>query len=423
MTSQTSRDLGHGVRVMPGDGGGIVVLSTDFDLGWRSRVGGRPGSAVMWEDASFEVVDCEPWRRGVRWTLEPWVGEDVMRVVLPLDAATVDAAARAAQTAARGAKLRPGFWLLAPLLGFATASWQRRWRDDWGYPALLATWLSAMLEIVVGAACVIEFLVTMVAGDSLFPWIPRPLIYFGLVLFGEGAVRLMQVFSDPEPVGTIFGLVISALEHPEAPPPEPIFAPEVQAYDVDEGSLELLSPIQRRDWEGPGLLPYRGEFFALDSTTRLGESWVYIFCRVEVSGDGSEPGLRLLPHRSRMEGRSFADQPGAVKTVLLTIVCTMAPRRFQERWALELGVRPLWFTVMGASAELIGGLSNLSAGTNGGSMALLLNLFFVFEGVIRFGSVTLRGHPLGSLLGLPLAALLDHFLPEPGLPKDQTPEE
>lgn len=413
---QSSCDLGHGVRVMPGDGNRVVVQSADFDLGWRPRVVDKPGSAVMWEGSSFEVVEREPWRRGGRWTLEPWVGEDVMRVVLPLDGATVDNAAKAARTAVRGAKLRPWFWSLSPVLGFATSSWQRRWRDDWGFPAALATRLSALIEMVVGAACMIE-LIAMVGGEvTVFPWIPRPLIYFGFAFFVEGVVRLAQVASDSEPVGTFFGLVVSVFERPRVRESKPIPAPTAQVFDEATGHLELLSTIHRHDWEGPGLLPYRGEHFALDSTDRLGESWVYVFHRVEVAGD--RPGVvhRLRPPPSKVEVRSFEDQPGVIKTVLLTIACTLAPRRFQERWAWELGVKEKWFTVMGASTELIGGLSNLGAPEGQSVLTVLLNLFFIGEAMVRFGSIVLRGQPLGSVLGLPLAPVLERYLPEPGLP-------
>jgi len=412
MTSTTNRDLGHGVRVMSGDGGGIVVLSADFDLGWRPRAGGNLGTAIMWEDSSFEVVDREPWRRGARWTLAPWAGEDVMRVVLSLDDASVNAAAQAARTAARAAELRPWLWLLSPFLGFAAASWQRRWRDDWGYPALLATWLSATLEIVVGAACLIEFIVAMIGDASLFPWMPRPLIYLGLVFFVEGLVRLMQVFSDAEPVGSIFGFLIALLEHREPPAPEPIPVPEVQTYDEDEGSLELLSPILRRDWEMPGLLSYRGGVFALESAGRRGESWVYEFCRVERSADGRDARLRLLPPRQPMGAPARDDSRGMVQMVLISIACTLAPRRFQARWAQELGVREIWFTVMGASAELFGGLTNLGATQGGPTLIVLLNLFFVGEAMARLASVVLRGEGLGSVFGLPLALILERYLPE-----------
>jgi hypothetical protein len=414
MASTTSRDLGHGVRVMPGDGGGIVVLSADLDLGWRPREGDRPGAAVMWEGESFEVLEREPWRRGSRWILEPWTGDDVMRVVAPLDGATVEAAARAARMAARAAELGPWLWIGSPILGFAPASRQLKWSNDLGFPAVLATTLSAMLEIVVGTMCVIELFASMFGGEALFPWLPRPLVVLGLIFFIEGAIRLAQTASNPGPVGSLFGLPFSILDGRRSPPSEPIPAPTVQTFDASTGVLDLLSTIHRRDWDEPGVLPYRGELFTLETTDRLGEGWVYRFHRAEDLADPSAKRLRLVPPRSRMEGRSFANQPGVVKTVLLTIAVTLAPGRFQERWARELGVRPFWFTVLGASAELLGGLSNLGASGDQSELIVLLNLFFCAEAVVRFSSLIMRGKPLGSILGLPLTGVLRRYLPGSG---------
>ncbi len=419
MTSQSSRDLGYGVRVMPGDGDRIVVQSADFDLGWRPRAGEQTGSAVMWEGAGFEVVERTPWRRGARWTLVPWTGEDVMRVVLPLDGATVEAAARAARTAARGAKLRPWFWLLSPVLGFASASLQRRWRDDLGFPATTATWLSAIFEFVLGGLCIMELMVASQAGVRIFSWIPRPLIFCGLPLCLEGIVRMKMVASDSEPIGSFFGLIGSVFDRSRKPTPESTDAPSVQTWDDAKGVLGLVSTIHRRDWGKPGLLSYRGDLFALDSTERMGESWLYVFGRLEVAENWDGPRLRLIPPRTEIEKRSFADQPGIVKTVLLTIACTLAPRRFQERWAWELGVKAKWFTVMGASAESLGGLNNLGAPEGQTALTVLLNIFFVAEALARFGSVVFRGQPLGSVLGLPLAPILERVLPESELPSER----
>jgi len=414
MTSTTSCDLGHGVRVMPGDGGGLVVLSSDIDLGWRPRENGRPGAAVMWEGSCFEVVEREPWRRGARWILEPWSGDNVMRVVTPLDGATVEAAALAARKAVQAGKLRPWLWVGAPILGFAPASRQRRWRDDFAFPATLATSLSAFLEIAVGAMCVIELFASAFGDEALFPWIPRPVVFLGLIIFIEGAVRLAQITSDPGPVGSFLGLPISILDRRKKTQLKPIPAPRVEAFDAAAGTLELISTIHRWDWEEPGVLPYRGELFTRAGTEKFGQSWAYVFHRIEDTADVSATRLRLVPPRSRMEGRSFSDQRGAVETVLLTVAATVAPRRYQERWATELGVRPFWFTLMGASAELLGGLVNLDAPGNQPALIVLLNLFFCGEAVVRFSSLVFKGRPLGSVLGLPLATILEGVLPESG---------
>jgi len=412
MSPITSRDFGHGVRVVPGDGDCLVVLSEAVDLSWRPRKEGRPGSAVMIEGESYEVVEHQPWRRGGRWILEPWTGEDVMRVIFSLDEASVADVVETARTSARAERLGPWMYAFAPLLGFAASSWQRRWRDSWGFPAFTATWTSAILELLVGGVCVVELLISGFAGESVFPWLPRPLTHVGLFFFLEGLVRLVQVFGDPEPVGTVFGLVASVFEASRQPEPESVPAPKVQIRDLDAGWLELLSPIQRRDWEESGLLHYQGETFALDGQNRQGESWLYVFVRVEVADDWNGRRLRLLPPRSTVEKRTFSGSPGLVKSVLLSIACTLAQGRFQERWGWLTGVRATWFTVLGAVAELFGGLSNLGSGAGVQPVGLALNLFFVFEGVTRIGWVVLRGESLGSVLGLPLTPLLEKLLPE-----------
>ena len=397
---------------MPGDGECFVVLSEAVEFGWRPREEGRPGSAVMLEGESYEVVEHQPWRRGGRWILQPWTGEDVMRVIFSLDEASVARVFEMARASAKAERLGPWMYVLAPILGFAAASWQRRWRDTWGFPATMATWTSAILEMLVGSVCVVELMISGFSGESVFPWLPRPLTYFGLFFFLEGVIRLIQVFGDSEPVGTFFGLVASVFERRRKPESEPTLGPEVRLHDRESGSLELLSPIQRRDWEEPGLLPYRGETFAVDGLQRQGESWVYIFTRVELADGWNGRRLHLMPPKSKVERKTFSDSPGLAKSVLLSIACTLAQGRFQERWGWLVGVRGTWFTLFGAATEMIGGLSNLGAGAGTQALGLMLNLFFIFEGVARLGWVVLRGQPLGSVIGLPLSPLLEKVLPE-----------
>jgi hypothetical protein len=422
MSSTTGRDLGHGVRVLPGERDGIVVVSESVDLGWRPRSGDRPGSAVTWEGSSFEVVTTEVLGRGFRWTLEPWCGEDVMRVVLPLDPSAVSVAAEASDREARGNRLRPLAWVLLPILGLAIGPWQRRWRDDWGFPATAATWVSAILEAIVGAACLIELIAEIGGGGAtVFPWLPRPLVLVGIVMMPEGLFRLAQVAADSEPVGSIFGVVVSVFERPTPPEPPPVPKPAIHAFDEETGHLDLLSPIQRRDWEAPGILPFRGMFFAMRATSRLGESWLYGFDRLDAAEVGTQPKHRLLPPRQRVEPPRHEASIGFARVVLLTAATTLAPRRFQERWARELNLRPVWLTVFGAAAELVGGFTNLRTDGGSGSILVILDLFFVIEATLRFGSVIASGRPMGSLLGLPLVPILERYLPEPKPRPDEPP--
>ncbi|MGD8440873.1 MAG: hypothetical protein PVG53_10075 [Holophagae bacterium] len=411
MTSQSGDDLGHGVRVIPSERGGVVVLSDALELGWRPRSTDRRGSAVIWRGEGFEVASVEPWRRGARWTLEPWDGHDVMRVTLPLDPDSVAAAADRADRERAADRLRPYLWLLIPVLGFAAASWQKRWRQEWGYPAGLATVMTALGETVLGAACAIELMASIGSGASIFPWLPRPLVGVGVLLFAEGLFRLALFAADSEPVGSAAGVVVGALtpRRPAAPPP--LEVPTVRVVEPNGDRIELVSPIQRRDLEADGVLPYHGRSYLLSRTGRLGESWVYNFERT--AADAADRRLRLVPPRSRSIEPRRRSSPGVVRTVLLTVVTTLAPRRFQERWADEVGMNPVWLTVIGASAEVVGGLVNLRTVPAGDVLSVMLNLFFVGEGVTRLYSVAVRKEVMGSVLGWVLTPVLERAVPPP----------
>jgi len=411
MVSTAGHDLGHGVRVITTTGGGLVVHSAEVDFGWRPRSPGRSGSAVNWNGASFEVVAREPWRSGHRWTLTPWCAEDVMRVVLPLDRDAVAVAAKAASRERRTAGLRPAMWLLLPLLGLAAGRWQRRWHNDWGFPATLATWMSSVVEALTGATCLFQLIGMFGGGRPLFAWLPVEVAAVGVVFFPEGLIRLAQVAADSEPVGSFVGWAVASFERsPPEPAEAPIDVPEVAAGSPDGFGLEIRSPIQRRDWEGPGCLRYRDRQYRFDATERLGNVWVYRFVTVD-DDDRSEPSLRLLPPRSSARSPTRSAPPSVIRIALLTAAVSLAPARFQKRWAEVCGTRAGWFTALGAGAELIGGVGDLGGGHGTGASAVLFGLFFVVEAVVRLAGLIALRRPMGSLLGIPLIPVLERVLP------------
>jgi hypothetical protein len=412
MIPETGTDLGHGVRVTPGDCGGLVIHSAEIDLGLTVRSGEAAGTAVTWRDQCFEVVAKEPWRAGHRWALETWPSEQVMRVVQALDRDSVEAIAAAVRHQTEAARLRPWMWLLLPVLGMASTGWQIHWRNEWNFPAAVATGVSAVLESVFGAMCLIEFIAAIGGGTTIFPWIPRPLVIVGSLFLVEGLVRFVQVSADTEPVGSFFGLVASIVRRPPETPPPTVPAPRLRSHDIEKGNLELESPIQRRDWEAPGVLPYRTRVYRLTSTDRLGEGWVYRFVEVEADAVGEEPRFRLLPARLSTSTPPHEPPSSIVRVALLTASAFLAPRVYQERWAWEMDANPTWFTVFGAAAEMIGGISNLWGAPAGEPLPVLFGLFFVVEAMARFASVAVYRRPMGSLVGLPLVPLLDRYLPE-----------
>jgi hypothetical protein len=232
----------------------------------------------------------------------------------------------------------------------------------------------------------------------------------GVYFFGEGIVRLILVFSDSEPVGSLLGAAVSLFERKREPVRAPVTAPTVQLFDENEGVVELCSPILRRDWEKPCVLTYRDEDHVLDGTRQLGKNWIYRFRRLEESDERLPGRLRLNPPPAKRDQVVRDEAPGFLKTVLLNIVCTMAPARFQERCAWWVGMRAIWFTVAGAVAELVGALANLRAGVDG--VVVLLNLYFLVEAVSRLAFVVFKRQPLGSVFGLALTPVLERVLPD-----------
>ncbi|HSL19672.1 MAG TPA: hypothetical protein VLB51_17335 [Methylomirabilota bacterium] len=410
MTANEGSDLGHGVRVAVGACGELSVHSAELDLGWRPRTAAAPGSAVSWQGLGFEVVVREPWRRGHRWVLVPWQRDEVMRVVVPLDEAAVAAAARDADRERQAARLRPSMWALLPVLGLAPRHWQQRWRDEWGYPAALATWVSALLEAVIGVACMLQLVALVGGGTPVFGWLPLPFALVGVGLLPEALFRIVQVSADSEPVGSLVGLAAAVFARPTAPPPSPPPAPELSERAGDGGGLELRSPIQRRDWEAPGVLHYRDRSFVLEATDRLGGDWLYRFVPAAEPDPGA-PRLRLLPPRTSARPAQPAALSGVTRTALVTAAVCLAPARFQRRWGAVTGARPGWFTALGAGAELVGGISNLGDHGELSPTGVVLGVFFVVEGALRLTSLVVAGRPMGSLLGLPLIPLLERFVP------------
>jgi hypothetical protein len=232
-----------------------------------------------------------------------------------------------------------------------------------------------------------------------------PLVVFGIV-------RMAQVVGNGEPVGSPLGLPLVILEKREssaAARPRP----EIRCFDEPGGVLELASPVHRVDWDRDGVLLFRGHRYRLDATRREGPTWVYVFSTQTVQGAGDRE-LRLLPPAGRpMESPSSTKPPPSILgTALVTACITLAPREDQQRWAKHTGIRPIWFTLVGAGAELIGGFVNLTGDSDRGlSMLIMLDLFVFLEGLFRLAGVVVSGRPVGSVFGRFLRPLYRSRLP------------
>jgi hypothetical protein len=411
MASLQGEDLGSGVYVSPAENGQLVVTSPRLGLEWRVAEGRVPGTAVLWRGRSFEVIARVAAGNGHRWVLRPWPDAGAMRDVVPLDAAFVATNAERHAADRRGERNRLWTFLLLPVLGLAPAKVQERWQSEWLFPAELATWVSAALEMLGGGFGFAQAAVLAFGNEWFLPGPLKFLAVVGPLMLAEAIVRLVLVSGRGEPVGSVVGLPLILFEKPEERA-APATGPEVRSFDDEQGVLELVSPVNRTDWGHDGLLPFRERWYALDRADREGRSWTYLFTRCE-EGPGEHRVLRLHPPLERpfVAPRHTSPPPSILRTTLLTAAVTLGPRADQERWAGQLGVDPRWLTIAGAAAELVGGLVNFGRdAAAGGAFFVMIDVLLIVEGSWRL-LTGLGGRPVGSVIGWVLRPFYRSFLP------------
>ncbi len=407
MVPEHGEDLGHGVYASPGPGGELTVTSPRLDLGWKAAEGRVPGTAVLWREQSYEVAGRIAAGKGAQWTLRVWNEQSAMRNVFKLSRDSIQELADRAVTEKRNRRARGWTLLALPLLGFAPAALQKKWANEWGFAADRATLLSAIIEMLAGAAGTVQLAAAAFGADFFMPpFLALP----GPLLFVFGAARLAMVFGDGEPVGSPLGAPLLLFV------PDPVSEPDrstpsLRLFEDSQGVLELESPILRQDWDRDGLLRFRGGLFRLDVVEQQGRSWLYRFKRDDRRGE-EERLLRLKPHCAAAPARvERAAPPSFLRTMLMTAALTLGPASDQKRWAAELGIHALWLTLMGSVAELVGGIANLQEDLGmAQSWLVAFDLFLVGEGLLRLGSV-LMGRPMGSVFGWALRPLYRRHLP------------
>jgi hypothetical protein len=406
-------DLGAGIHISSATGPNLLVRSEQIDLGWQPPQGKVTGTAVFWQEQPYQVVTREESRGGgYAWILAPWPTNEPARNVFRLDQESIANLEQQYRRDREAARRRGSTILFLPVLGFAPGSLQQHWWYEWGFPARLATTTSAVLSLVMGAIGLIQ--IGMARGGQWF--IPESLSFLlplGPYLLGEAIIRLFFLVSQGEPIGSLLGLPFN-LFFKKPPPPSRVAgtAPEVRSFNESQGSLELWSKELRHDWEEPGLLPYRGRQFQLQEQHESGGGWLYLFAQVESDSAGAAPALRLLPSPIAKDepARLREPTPSFIRTTVLSTLICLAPRVYQEEWAEELDTSPVWFTLMGSGAELIGGIVNLANHLKEDSPLVLFDLLLAGEGLFRIVWMAVKRHPVGSFLGLPLIPLFKRWV-------------
>ena len=190
------------VRTLPD--GRVVLLSRDAKR-WTAPAGKAPGTAVRWDDRYFEVVAAVSSAAGVRYELEPWRDDVVMRVVEPYDEAS-EAALEADRrdAASRNAKRR---WvkLAALATGHFPAPVQQHYAREYGVDATRLT----VFSTITAPVCL-----TIALGMSVGAFIeerpglvPGWLIFLLLLMTFDSLIRFMLVSLLARPVGSVPGFV------------------------------------------------------------------------------------------------------------------------------------------------------------------------------------------------------------------------
>ncbi len=162
-----------------------------------------PGTAVLWEEQYFEVVDARALPQGgVEYVLEPWRDHHVMRVVEPYDEPS-----EAKRTADHRAHLarergRKSANLLALLTGHLPAVVQNRMAEDLG---LLPVKLSLM-SILGSYAAVVAGILWMVSAKMRNEPPPFLLVLAVAFLGVETTARFLVAWTQGRPIGSTLGL-------------------------------------------------------------------------------------------------------------------------------------------------------------------------------------------------------------------------
>jgi len=196
-------------RVRPGDGEQFVLLSRVAKR-WTPRAvktltsAEFPGTAVLWEECYFEVVDAEPLPQGgVRYVLEPWRDMHVMRTT---DRYNADSEAeRLIEYRAQLSRetKRKSANALAILVGHLPAAVQEELGRE---PGILATRMTIVSTIPIYAA-VIALVLWIVDGIMSGRPRPFPLYIAAGYLFIESSFRFIVAWLIGRPIGSPAGTI------------------------------------------------------------------------------------------------------------------------------------------------------------------------------------------------------------------------
>ncbi|MEA2166513.1 MAG: hypothetical protein QOK37_4640 [Thermoanaerobaculia bacterium] len=196
-------------RVRPGDGDQLILMSR-FPKQWTPRAPKTlttaefPGTAVLWEERYFEVVDVEGMAQGgVKYVLEPWREMHIMRTTDRYDAEREAERLREWRAGFSRERKRKSVNALALLTGHLPSIVQEELGREIGVMPRRLTLIS-----VAGVYAVIIALVLWIAGGVMEQRPGSPAVYILTgYLFVETSFRLLVGWLIGRSIGSPLGVI------------------------------------------------------------------------------------------------------------------------------------------------------------------------------------------------------------------------
>ncbi len=199
---------------------GRVLLSSRFEKGWTARVEKTltkaefPGTAVLWSEAYYEVIDAEPLPSGgIRYTLLPWREEHAMRLVDRYDEESEAYRLEEIRKAAARDRGRRSANFFGLVTGQLPAAVQEELAHELGILPARLTMISVVFELAVLIGVTL-ILVGHIVNDH---YMPVSLVLLLLCVGAEMVVRFYISYVQKRPIGTTAGLFVYILFYALAP--------------------------------------------------------------------------------------------------------------------------------------------------------------------------------------------------------------
>ena len=361
----------------------------------------HPGTAVRIGDDLYEVVAAE--KTGNEWVyrLEPWTGEETIRVYVDWNKESE----RVFTAGLRNGRIQQRkdvlAWAAQAFLGFLPAKNQDQLAQTRGLDPTRATFWSAVLEIVVASPFAVVFVINLFAGgmSGLGLSVPAWAGVLACLVAAEGIFRLIAVISTGEPIGSLLLAFLGLRRKSNGPP----LVPSDEILPIGD-VITVISPVPKVWWERAGGVTYTGEPYILAGSGREGKGFFYRFRR---GGEGFpilDPELEKVRNRSSDLSYVFAPLWGFLPFDLQRALEFYGRYRPRPYIGLSIGLNAL------AALAIMGpGLRNASKGVFEvwGLVKLAVALLLFTESILRLLRLMKNGQASGSLLSLLIKPVYD----------------